>query len=159
MRKILKVSLLILVLLFIGIQVNRPVRSNPPVDRVKEISAVHPMTPVVSAILQGSCNDCHSNQTVWPWYSNVAPASWLVASDVNNGRDALNFSAWGAYSSEKRQELMGKMCEQVKDREMPLSQYILLHPGARLNASGVQALCSWTQRTAPENKEAGEEGD
>lgn len=159
MRTILKGTLLSLIVLFVVIQLLRPDRSNPPVDPAREITAIHPTTPAVSSLLDRSCNDCHSNRTAWPWYSNVAPASWLVAHDVNDGRDALNLSEWGAYNAERRQKLGGKMCEEVKDREMPLSQYTLVHPGARLKTADVQALCSWAEQIAPGTKEAMEEDD
>lgn len=149
MRKILKGTLLVLLLLFVIIQFVRPVRSNPNVNSAREITTVHSMTPEVSSALQNSCNDCHSNKTVWPWYSNVAPVSWIVARDVSHGRAALNFSEWGAYNGEKRQELIGKICEEVRDGEMPMPQYTLLHPGTRLNASQAQAVCSWSQEVAP----------
>jgi heme-binding protein len=158
-RKFLKISFFVLACLVVVIQFLRPSMTNPPVDRSRDIAAVHPMSSEVASTLQRSCNDCHSNQTVWPWYSNVAPASWVVAHDVNHGRDALNLSEWGAYSADKKQRLMGKMCEDVKDREMPMSQYALVHPRARLNSSDVETLCSWTQQIAPGAKEEGEEGD
>ncbi|HEU5412514.1 MAG TPA: heme-binding domain-containing protein [Candidatus Angelobacter sp.] len=159
MRKMLKASFIVLVLLFLTIQLVKPLRTNPPIDPSREIGAVHPMPPVVSALLQRSCNDCHSNRTVWPWYSTVAPASWVVAHDVNDGREALNLSDWSAYTGEKRQKLAGKMCEEAKGREMPISQYALVHPSARLSATDVQALCSWTKQIAPQSGEEKEEGD
>ena len=159
MRKVVKVALLSLLVLFVAVQVIRPVRSNPTVDPTRQIMAVHPATPEVASMLQRSCNDCHSNRTAWPWYSSVAPASWVVAHDVNEGRAALNLSEWGNYNTEKKQELMGKMCEEIKDREMPMSQYTLLHPRARLDASDVQSLCAWTQQFSAKNEEAREEDD
>lgn len=147
--KLLKQSFIALALLFLVIQLFNPVRRNPPVDPAREIAAIHPLNPEVSAVLQRSCNDCHSNRTAWPWYSHVAPASWLIAHDVNEGRDALNFSEWTSYNSEKSRELLGKVCEEARDRQMPISQYTLVHPQARLTANDVQALCSWTGKIAP----------
>ena len=159
-RKTLKAFVLVLGLLFLAIQLVRPSRSNPPVDPAREFSAIHTTTPAVSSLLQRSCGDCHSSKTAWPWYSNVAPASWVVAHDVNDGRDALNLSEWGAYTLEKQQKLTGKMCEEVKDREMPLSQYTFVHPDARLTASDVQTLCSWSREIAGTAQEdEGEEGE
>jgi heme-binding protein len=159
MRKRLKVSLLILALLFLVIQLFRPLRNNPPVDSAREFSAFHRTPSAVASMLQRACSDCHSNRTVWPWYSNVAPASWVIAHDVKDGRRVLNLSEWDAYNLDKREKLIGKMCEEVKDGEMPMSQYTVLHPHARLDASEIQALCSWTQQIAPQNEEAGEESD
>jgi hypothetical protein len=159
MRKFFKGALLSLLVVFAAMQMIRPLRSNPTVDPAHEITTIHPTTPAVSSILERSCKDCHSNRTVWPWYSNVAPASWLVVHDVNEGRDALNLSEWGNYDMEKRQELMGKMCDQAKDREMPLPQYTLFHPRARLNTSDALSLCSWTQQFSAGREEAREEDD
>ena len=159
MRKHIKGSLFVLGFLLVLIQFVRTSRINPPVDPAREIAAVHPTTPAVSTLLQRSCNDCHSNRTVWPWYSNVAPASWLVAHDVNDGRDALNLSEWTAYDAEKQQKLIGKMCAEVKDHEMPEPQYTLMHPRARLNASDVQTLCSWAQQVGTVESENREEDD
>jgi hypothetical protein len=149
MKTIAKQSLIALVLLLGVIQFVRPSRTNPSVDPAREIGAVHPVTPAVNSVLQRACNDCHSNRTVWPWYSNVAPASWMIARDVWNGRSALNLSDWRSYDAEKNQELLRKMCEETRDREMPMSQYALVHPGARLSHTDVQALCSWTREVGP----------
>lgn len=145
MRRIAK-WLLILGGIFILIQFIRPLRSNPPVDPAREITAVQTVTPAVSSILQRSCYDCHSNRTAWPWYSNVAPASWLVANDVNGARRHMNFSEWGSYKPERKKDLVDKICEEVKSSDMPESQYTLIHRNARLSAADVEVLCSWTQQ-------------
>lgn len=130
------------------IQLVRPVKQNPPIDPKNELSAVHPVAPDVAGILQRSCNDCHSNRTVWPAYSHVAPASWLVASDVNRGRRAMNLSEWGAYTPERSQKLLREMCSEVTDGEMPGTAYKLMHPAAKLSAADAQSVCRWTQNTA-----------
>ena len=157
LRRSVKLSFPALILLFVVIQVVRPSRDNPRVDPARDVAAVHLTPPTVSAILQRSCNDCHSNQTNWPWYSNVAPFSWVVAHDVKDGRKALNLSEWAAYPGEERQKLAGEMCEAAKEREMPLTQYTLVHRRARLSGPDTQVLCSWTQQLAPQAAEAREE--
>src|SRR5438552_16004132 len=88
-----RLSIAFLVLL-VAIQVFRPARTNPQIDPKREIHANLAIPPTVTDVLQRSCNDCHSDRTMWPWYTSVAPASWLVVSDVNRGRKALNFSDW-----------------------------------------------------------------
>ena len=81
-----------------------------------------------------TCGDCHSNETVWPWYSNIAPASWLIQRDVDEGRDEFNISEWN-----RRQE--GEDAFEVyKEGEMPLKPYLLLHPEARLSNQGADSL-------------------
>jgi heme-binding protein len=98
MKRLWKLMFLAFLFMMFAIQLVRPSISNPAVDPAREITAAHPMTPEVAAILQRSCNDCHSNRTVWRWYSIVAPASWLVSHDVREGRDALNLSEWTRYA-------------------------------------------------------------
>jgi len=158
MKKVLKGSLWTVLLLFLAMQLIRPARTNPLTDPAHEFTAIHSTPPEIASMLQKSCNDCHSNRTVWPWYSSVAPASWAVAHDVTDGRDAMNLSEWATYKPEKWQELVGKICEEAKDGEMPLPQYTLLHRGARLSSSDVQTLCSWTKNVAP-NSGGETEGD
>jgi hypothetical protein len=157
MKRLWKLMFLAFLFMMFAIQLVRPSISNPAVDPASEITAAHPMTPEVTAILQRSCNDCHSNRTVWPWYSNVAPASWLVSHDVREGRDALNLSEWTRYAPQKQHKLMEEICEQVTEGEMPASQYTLLHRSARLTRADVQAVCSWTGR--PTEQEAMTEED
>jgi hypothetical protein len=113
-------------------------RTNPPV----ETEIVPPAE--VHAILQRSCYDCHSNTTVWPWYSRVAPASWLVAHDVHSGRDHLNFSTWNRLDARKRADEMDEIDEHVSRGEMPLSTYVWLHPTAKLSDSDKAILHAWT---------------
>ena len=114
-------------------------RDNPPVKgEVSPPSAVH-------AILKRSCYDCHSNETHWPWYASVAPVSWLVASDVHEAREHLNFSTWQGYSADKRRELREEIRENVENGEMPLWFYLPMHPNARLSAADVQSIARWTR--------------
>ncbi|HEX7288431.1 MAG TPA: heme-binding domain-containing protein [Candidatus Angelobacter sp.] len=148
MKRWLKRGSLALLALLVVIQVIRPARTNPPVDPKQEIQAVAPVDPVVQKALGRSCNDCHSNRTVWPWYSNVAPASWLVARDVNEGRSELNFSEWGGYQVEKQHKLLGKICEEAREGEMPVRQYLLAHPDAQLTSAERQAFCTWSRQLA-----------
>ena len=134
-----------LVVLFMIAQFIRPSRTNPPVDPTLEINGSQSISPAIQLILARSCNDCHSDRTVWPWYSSVAPTSWLLSYDVNKGRSAMNLSRWGAYSVEKRNDLVKEICKEVSEGEMPGSGYTLLHPVARLTDADVQTVCRWTQ--------------
>lgn len=145
MKVWIKRILLTLAVLLVAAQVVRPARTNPTVDPKLEISAVHTGSPAAIGILERSCNDCHSNRTVWPWYSSVAPASWLVTSDVREGRSEMNLSEWGAYSQEKRQKLLGKMCEEVTEGDMPGALYASIHPQARLTGADVQTVCAFSR--------------
>jgi len=110
-----------LVVFIVLAQVVRPARINPPIDPARGISAAFSVTPTVAAILERSCNDCHSNRTVWPWYTGLAPISWLVAYDVREGRRELNFSEWDRHSSVEHQKLLEKVCSEVSERKIECS--------------------------------------
>jgi hypothetical protein len=97
----------------------------------------------VAAVFTRACVDCHSNNTVWPWYSYVPPASWLIERDVKEGRSHFNVSTWAAYSSEKKREILADIARVAANREMPVRQYLLIHKDARLSNEDVQTLISW----------------
>lgn len=142
-RSIFKWVVIILFAAFVIIQFVRPARTNPPVDPAKTIEANLQVSPQVAAIFDRSCNDCHSNKTVWPWYTNVAPVSWFLVSHVNEGRGLMNLSEWGGYDKDKQSHRLRDMCEQVQDGNMPLSTYTPLHPKAKLSAEDVKTICDW----------------
>ena len=126
MIRVLKIITIVAVVLIVGIQFVRPARTNPAVDESQTIFARTQITPEVSAILNRSCNDCHSNKTVWPWYTHIAPVSWLMAYGVTAGRKAVNFSEWAAYSPEQQRILLALSCQDVSEGKMP-GPYTLLH--------------------------------
>jgi len=127
-------------LLALGLaQLHVPARENPPVT--SEAPAPEP----VRVALRTACYDCHSNETRWPWYARVAPASWLVARDVVEGRAHLNFSEWDRYPEGKRARLLEEIREEVEEGGMPLGIYVLMHPDARLRPEQVQLLMDWTR--------------
>lgn len=145
MRNRWKWTIGISVVILVIIQLIRPARSNPPITAGETIHARLPVDSVVDAALIRSCNDCHSNLTVWPWYTNVAPASWLIASDVGRGRVELNFSEWGTYTLNKQRELLKETCAEVSERKMPMAAYTLLHPSAKFTDADIAAICAWTR--------------
>lgn len=144
-RKALKWLLIALVAVFVGLQVVRPARTNPAFDQAETIYARLQVTPEVSTILDRSCQDCHSNSTRWPWYSNVVPASWFLVHHVNEGREQLNFSEWGKLDKRRADKRLEEMCEQVSEREMPMDSYTWIHRSAKLSDEDRKILCSWTQ--------------
>lgn len=121
-----------------------PAKTNPAADPSQSIDTRLQVTPPVAAMLGRSCNDCHSNKTRWPWYSNVAPVSWFVIGHVNEGRENLNFSEWGRYTQRDVDGLLKQICREVKAGAMPLSSYTPLHSGSKLSAEDVKTLCDWT---------------
>jgi hypothetical protein len=128
-----------LLVLLIAAQLVRPARTNPPVTA--EIDA----PDEVRAVLRRACYDCHSRLTVWPWYAHVAPVSWLVAHDVAEGREHLDFTAWDGYRAKKRAKKMEELVEEVEEGEMPLWYYVVLHPGARLAPAERERLIAWAR--------------
>ena len=101
--------------------------------------------PETLAILQRACQNCHSQQTVWPWYSHVAPVSWLLARDVQQARVHMNLSRWQDYSTDDRLRLLSSIGSAVRNREMPVQRYLLLHPEARLTDAERQQIYHWTR--------------
>jgi hypothetical protein len=144
--KVLRWSSVVAALLFLGAQAYRPDRTNPAVDERRTMRANTRMTPEVEAVLRRSCSDCHSSETVWPWYSNVSPASWFLKRHVDEGRRELSFSEWATYPKRKRERKLHEMCEQVESGEMPLKSYLLLHPSARLSDDDKRVICEWTRQ-------------
>jgi hypothetical protein len=121
-------------------------RNNLPVDPAASIEAQTRMPQNVSAILHRACQDCHSEQTRWPWYSKVAPFEWLMAADVYGARDHLNLSRWGRYTEDEKTGRLAAVCEMVAGGKVPLWYYKPAHyPEAWLTASDRKAVCDWVK--------------
>jgi hypothetical protein len=150
MPTFIKAAIYIFLLLIGGIQLVRPARTNPPTDPSRTLFAAAGVPKEAAAVLERACRDCHSNDTRWPWYSNVAPVSWFVIDHVNHGRSHFNYSEWMQYSSKDANRLVEKSCEFARDGSMPLPEYVRLHRETRLSAQDVAALCRWmkVQRSA-----------
>jgi hypothetical protein len=146
MRKTIKWTGIIVLVIGLGIQLRQPDRSNPAVDESKTMYASMNVPPEVKSVIERACNDCHSNQTRWPWYSYIAPASWLVGEDVAQGRRHLNFSTWGEYKENRKLNKLEEIGDQVKDQLMPLKNYVLLHPSAQLSATDIELIASWAEK-------------
>ncbi len=133
-RKWLKRSLLVLAGLLIVIQAVPYGRAhnNPPVMAEPQWDSATTRSLAVAA-----CYDCHSNEVVWPWYTNIAPVSWLATRDVDEGRDKLNFSEWNTGDQET-----DEMAEVIESGEMPPIYYGWMHPAARLTNDQIQLLIS-----------------
>jgi hypothetical protein len=118
-------------------------RTNPQIET--EVLASHEL----EAVLRRSCFDCHSNETVWPWYSRLAPVSWLVAHDVNEGREHLNYSTWNRLSSEQQAEAIHESWEHVDEGDMAPWYYVMMHERARLSEADRALFQTWAQAAAP----------
>ena len=145
MMKIVKWTGLGITIAFVVMQFFRPDRTNPPVDETRTIYARLSVPEDIKIVLDRSCMDCHSNSTRWPWYSNIAPASWIVADDVNEARKHLNLSDFAQYRSLRAVGRLDLMCENMQDGLMPLPKYLTMHPGARLSREEIDRFCDWVE--------------
>ena len=137
MKRALRWTALAALVAFAAIQLVPVDRSNPPVE--DEV----PAPAEVRAVLRRACYDCHSNETTWPWYSRIAPVSWLLAADVREGRKELNYSTWSRYDAKRQAKLLKESWEEVAEGEMPPSLYGPLHPDATLGEQDRAALKAW----------------
>lgn len=148
MRKWITATLLSAGMAIFAIQVVQPRRTNPVEKPGRGLNGLASVDPAAAQLLRRSCSDCHSSSTTWPWYSRVAPVSWLVVSDVNRGRRAMNLSEWSGYSPQQQHELVTDICEEVAAGEMAPAIYRLVHSHARLSGGDRQVLCNWARSVA-----------
>jgi hypothetical protein len=156
MKTIVKFAGLGLLFIGVGIQFIRPERTNPAEDPSKTLAGNAAIPASVRDILDRSCMDCHSNRTRWPWYSNVAPASWLVVSDVQEARKELNFSEWGDYKTRRKIARLEMLMSEVDEGGMPPRQYLLAHGNAALTEEQKTIVCDWAEHLSDSLKATGE---
>jgi hypothetical protein len=130
--------------LAIAIQLAPIDHDNPPATA--SLTAPAP----VASILRRACYDCHSHETTWPWYSYIAPVSWLVARDVHEGRRHMDFSTWADYSSALRLKKLAGISTMVQEGEMPPWFYLPMHANARLSPDDVSELATWADSSTGE---------
>ena len=138
MKKAYIITLSILIP-FLLIQFITVEKENPPVDNT--IALIAP--PKVMSVLKNSCYDCHSNETEWPFYSYIAPVSWIVYRDVKFGRDDLNFSEWNNLSEIEKDKTKDEIIEEISRNTMPVPIYLITHPSASLSADDKLLLKNW----------------
>ena len=144
--KYVKIAAVILFVAFIAIQFYRPDFTNPPVVESENLFAGNQVPENVKAIFSRSCNDCHTNETVYPWYSQISPASWFLADHIDHGRSDLNFSKWNTYETKRKDHKLEEICEMVESNEMPLPSYLWIHNGAALSVEEIKTLCDWSKQ-------------
>ncbi len=147
-KKIAKIVSVVVGVAFVLMQFIQPNRTNPEIDQSKTLQTELNVPTDIVALLNRGCKDCHSNQTTWPFYSYVAPASWLVSYDVMEGRKHFNMSEWGKYKLSKKASKLSGIYQAVNDRSMPLPKYIPLHPEANLTDTERNQLAVWAQKEA-----------
>lgn len=142
MNKYLKIGVYILVgfivIQFIGID-----KSAPDLEGRLDFMEIESPPVNIEKLIKTTCYDCHSYETNYPYYSNIAPISWSVGSHINNGRAHLNFSIWGNYKAEVQKDLLLKCYKQIGARQMPLASYLLLHKEAKIPKYQLEEFYTW----------------
>jgi hypothetical protein len=139
----IKNILTVLLVLFIGIQfidVKKNISSNQSANAIGNFYAI---PANVQSILKTSCYDCHSNNTFYPWYSNIQPVKWWLSDHVNSGKRHLNFDEFNTYSREKKLKKLNEIVETVKEGEMPLISYTAIHQKAKLSLTDQSEIEKW----------------
>ena len=137
-----KTGLAVLIVLT-GIQFIQPARNENGQALPTDISETIFIPRIVKSVLQTACYNCHSNNTNYPWYANIQPMGWLLASHIKDGKAELNFNEFGSYSQRRQQSKLKSIASQVKDDEMPLVSYTMLHKNARLTKEQKALIIDW----------------
>jgi len=136
-----------LVVGLLAAQLVRPARNLSVIPGPNDISVKQAVPPAVQGLLQRACYDCHSNNTKYPWYSEVQPVRWWLDSHIKDGKRHLDFSEFGTYTAKRANHKMKQTAEQVESGEMPLPSYTWMHPEARLTPQEVKLLADWARAT------------
>ena len=141
-----KKILTLLFIIFIIIQFFRPEKNISSETPASDFLIVTKADKTIASIIKTSCYDCHSNNTSYPWYSDVAPLSWWIAHHVNEAKEELNFSEWGTYSEKRKHKKIKEMVDELDEREMPLKTYLPMHPNAKLSNSQISQITTWLKQ-------------
>lgn len=143
MKKIIRVAIIIVIVIFVAIQFIRPAKNAGEEIADNQITAVQQVPDDLQQTLKVSCYDCHSNTTVYPWYSKIQPVAWFLDDHIAEGKKELNFSVFASYPVYRRYKKFKEIGEEVKSGDMPMLSYTLLHRGASLSESQKLALINW----------------
>ncbi|PWL38574.1 cytochrome C [Flagellimonas aquimarina] len=143
--KIVKKIAVALLIIFVAMQFYRPEKNMAEGDYVAAFEAETKPSPAVQQILETTCYDCHSANTVYPWYNNIAPVSYWLYDHIEEGKEHLNFSDWNNYSVKKKDHKLEELVEEVDEGEMPLNEYTWTHKEANLTADQKKLLMDWAK--------------
>ena len=144
--KIIKKIAIALLVIFVGMQFFRPEKNQAEGDYVAAFIEETQPSPEVKGILKTACFDCHSANTEYPWYNNVAPVSYWLAEHIEDGKKHLDFSDWENYTDKKKDHKLEEVVEEVKKGGMPLNEYTWTHADARLTQEQIIALEEWAEK-------------
>ncbi len=145
MKKIIKTVLLIALVAFVVMQFIRPDKNESGYETVKTFESETKVAPELAVMLKTKCYDCHSDQTAYPWYAEIAPASYWLSDHVNDGKKHFNVSAWSSYSAKKKDHKLDELIEMVEEGEMPLDSYTWLHDD--ITSEEKESLIAWAKLT------------
>ncbi|NOR86239.1 MAG: cytochrome C [Bacteroidales bacterium] len=141
--KFLRILFILLIAIFVLAQFVPIDKTNPEFEASNDLIVMENPPEDIAQMLRAACYDCHSNETVWPWYSNVAPISIIVEKHVVEGRDNLNFSFWGEFDQEDKDYVIEEIIEEIEEGDMPFPGYDLAHSDAKLSAEQQEKLFAW----------------
>lgn len=150
MKKVLKIILAVLIIVFVIIQFFRPAKNSGEEIASNQLAAVQQVPEDVQQILKVSCYDCHSNTTHYPWYDKIQPVDWVLHDHIVEGKKELNFSEFANYPTYRRYKKFKEIQEQIKKDEMPIFSYTLPHRDAVLNADQKSILINWAANAMKE---------
>jgi len=148
MSRKLMISGLVLLAALLILQFFKPEKNNAPVDPERDMLAVLAPQEHIWALIRNACYDCHSNQTIYPWYEKFSPVSWYLHKHIQDGKEDLNFSDYGQMDQADRIGVLVDFCDVLDAGTMPLQSYLLLHKDARLSQEEKETLCKWTEDEA-----------
>ncbi len=150
--KIFKIILLILLIVFVGIQFIPTKRNLSEIVPNTDFMIVNNVPNSIKNTLQTSCYDCHSNNTYYPWYNKVQPVAWILESHIEEGKAELNFSDWNTYSNRRKKSKLKSIVSQIEDDKMPLISYTLIHKDAVLTQKQKTEIIDWITKLQMENE-------
>ncbi len=140
----MKKTLLLILVILVAIQFIRPEKNTSKINK-NSISTTMQIPEEVKQIIKTSCTNCHSNHTKYPWYNEIAPVSWFLASHVNNGKKHLNFSEWNTYNKNQKNHIIKDLQEVLKNQKMPLKSYLILHKDAKMTPKQYKTVLEWAK--------------
>jgi mono/diheme cytochrome c family protein len=144
-------SLLVLGLIFLGMQFVRPAKNTPVAgSHEHDLFSRHTAPAEVRAAFQRACYDCHSNETRYPWYAEVQPAGWFLATHVRDGKKHLNFSEFWKQPEGRARRQLEACLDEITEGTMPLASYTWIHRQARLTDAEIEAVAAWVEKTGDE---------
>lgn len=143
-----RIYLILVAIALILIQFIRPEKNLGELNTEADFINLSQVPDTLASVFLNSCYDCHSNNTKYPWYSNVAPFSWYLKRHIEEGKAHLNFSSWGIMDKAQKITQLDQICEEITYETMPLNSYLWIHSSAKLTKQEMEAICEWTESEA-----------